>query len=173
MHGDQWTESLLAQQIDRPRYEQNLNRGLSFRTIVAFGKNAVKSYYYPSNASDAEITNQNLLLIDSGGQYLDGTTSIARTIHLGKPTNEQKRAYTNVLMGLIRLSMLAFPEHLKPAEIDALIREPLWSAKQDYPYLSGSGIGSYSSVEECKCNNYCGRGEMIINFERLIPHGLN
>lgn len=150
MHGDQWTESLLAQQIDRPRYEQHFNRGLSFRTITAFGPNAAKPYYFPSNTSDFEITNNNLLLIDSGGQYLDGTTSIARTIHLGEPTAEHKKAYTNVLMGLIRLSMLAFPENLKPAEIDALIREPLWSAKQDYPYISGSGIGSYLSVEECE-----------------------
>ncbi|KAL7023026.1 hypothetical protein ACKWTF_012476 [Chironomus riparius] len=148
MHGDQWTESLLAQQIDRPRHEQNLNRGLSFKTIIAFGKNAAKEYYYPTNYSDAEITNTNLLLIDSGGQYLDGTTSIARTIHLGVPTAEHKRAYTNVLMGMIRLSMLAFPEDLKPSEIDALIREPLWTAKQDYPHLSGYGIGSYLSVEE-------------------------
>lgn len=152
-HGDQWTESLLAQQIDRPRYEQNLNRGLSFKTITAFGPNAAKPYYYPSNYSDAEITNKNLLLIDSGGQYLDGTTSIARTIHLGVATGEQKRAYTNILMGIIRLSMLAFPENLKPAEIDALIREPLWSAKQDYPHLSGHGIGSYLGVEECELHH--------------------
>lgn len=150
MHGDQWTESLLAQQIDRPRYEQHLNQGLSFKTVVAFGPNAAKSYYVPSNKSDTEITNRNLLLIDSGGQYLDGTTSVARTIHLGEPTSEQKRAYTNILMGMVRLSMLAFPESLKPAELDTLIREPLWSAKEDYPHISGSGIGSYLSVEECK-----------------------
>lgn len=151
MHGDQWTESLLAQQIDRPRYEQSMNRGLSFKTITAFGPNAAKMYYYPTNFSDFEITNKNLLLIDSGGQYLDGTTSVARTIHLGEPTAEQKRAYTYVLTGIIRLSMLAFPENLKPAEaIDALIREPLWSAKQDYPYFSGYGIGSYLNAEECE-----------------------
>lgn len=150
MQGDMWTESLLAQQIDRPRYEQQWNRGISFKTITAFGPNAAKNFYYPTNYSDMEITNKNLLLIDSGGQYLDGTTSIARTIHLGEPTNEHRRAYTNVLMGMIRLSMLAFPENLKPAEIDALIREPLWSAKQDYPHFSGYGIGSYLNVEECE-----------------------
>lgn len=141
---------MLAKQIDRPRHEQQYNQGLSFKTVVAFGPNAAKSYYVPSNKSDAEITNKNLLLIDSGGQYLDGTTSVARTIHLGTPTSEQKRAYTNVLTGMIRLSMLAFPESLKPAELDTLIREPLWSAKEDYPHISGSGIGSYLNVEECK-----------------------
>lgn len=151
--GDRWTESILAQQVDRPRYEQELNRGLPFKTIVAFGANAAKPYYFPSNKSNAEITNKNLILIDSGGHYLDGTTSVARTIHLGKPTSEQRRAYTNILMGMIRLSMLAFPETLKPAELDTLIREPLWSAKEDYPHISGSGIGSYLSVEECKYHN--------------------
>lgn len=140
----------MAQQIDRPRFEQHLNQGLSFKTVVSFGPNAAKSFYVHSNKSDAEISNRNLLLIDSGGQYLDGTTSVARTIHLGEPSREQKRAYTNVLMGMIRLSMLAFPESLKPAELDTLIREPLWSAKEDYPHISGSGIGSYLSVEECK-----------------------
>lgn len=152
MNGDQWNELLLAQQVDRPRYEQDLNRGVPFKTMVAFGANAAKPYYFPSNRSNAEITSHNLILIDSGGQYLDGTTSIARTIHLGKPTSEQKKAYTNILMGMIRLSMLAFPETLKPAELDTLIREPLWSAKEDYPHISGSGIGSYLSVEECKCH---------------------
>lgn len=100
--------------------------------------------------SSAEITNKNLLLVDSGGQYLDGTTSVARTIHLGEPTSEQKKAYTNVLMGLIRLSMLVFPDNLKPAEIDTLIRGPLWSVRHDYEHLSGNGIGSYLSVEECE-----------------------
>lgn len=150
MHGDQWTELTLAKHIDIPRVEQKFNKGMSFKTVVAFGPNAAKSYYLPSNLSNADITDRNLILIDSGGQYFDGTTSVARTIHLGEPTPEQKRAYTNILMGMIRLSMLAFPESLKPAELDTLIREPLWSAKEDYPHISGSGIGSYLNVEECK-----------------------
>ena len=154
---------MLTQQIDRPRFEQKWNQGLSFRTVVAFGPNAAKTYYLPTNTSNDEITNKNLLLIDSGGQYLDGTTSVARTIHLGEATAHQKRAYTNVLMGMIRLSMLAFPDTLKPAELDTLIREPLWSAKEDYPHISGSGIGSYLSVEECKFNNRA----------QLLPFGLS
>lgn len=149
MAGDQWTESLLALEIDRSRREQSLNKGLSFKTVVAFGKNAALSHYYPSNGSNAEITNENVLMIDSGGQYLDGTTDVARTIHMGEPTADQRRAYTNVLTGIIRLSMLVFPDNLKPAEVDTLIRGPLWSAKQDYPHLTGHGIGSYLGVDEC------------------------
>lgn len=141
---------MLSSETDRSRYQQKMNQGLSFKTIAAFGKNAAKSHYYPSPNASSEITNQNLILLDSGGQYLDGTTSIARTIHLGQPTAEQRKAYTNVLTGLIRLSMLVFPDNLKPAEIDTLIRGPLWFARHDYQHLSGNGIGSYLSVEECK-----------------------
>ncbi|CAO1403440.1 unnamed protein product [Diamesa hyperborea] len=152
MAGDQWTESLLALEVDRSRREQNLNKGLAFKTVVAFGKNAALSHYYPSNASNAEITNENVLMIDSGGQYLDGTTDVARTIHMGEPTADQRRAYTNVLTGIIRLSMLVFPDNLKPAEVDTLIRGPLWSAKQDYPHLTGHGIGSYLGVDESPIN---------------------
>lgn len=135
---------------DKSRFERHAFRQLSFKTIVAFGKNAAKPYYYPTVNSSDEITNKNLLLIDSGGQYLDGTTSVARTIHLGQPTYEQKKAYTKVLLGLIRLSMLVFPDNLKPAEIDTLIRGPLWDERHDYEHLSGNGIGSYLSVEECE-----------------------
>jgi Xaa-Pro aminopeptidase len=143
---------MLALETDRSRQERNGNQGVSFQTIVAFGPNAAKNHYHPllQSKNDAEITNENLLLVDSGGQYLEGTTSIARTIHLGKPTLEHKRAYTKVLQGLIRLSMLVFPDNMKPSEIDALLRGPLWSSRQDYQYLSGNGIGSYLSVEECK-----------------------
>jgi Xaa-Pro aminopeptidase len=143
---------MLALETDRSRRDRIGNQGVSFQTIIAFGANAAKNHYHPllHSQNDAEITDQNLLLVDSGGQYLDGTTSIARTIHLGTPTLEQKRAYTKVLQGLIRLSMLVFPDNIKPGEIDALLREPLWSSRQDYQYLSGNGIGSYLSVEECK-----------------------
>lgn len=139
-------------ETDRSRHEQKGNQGLSFRTVVAFGPNAAKQYYYPPQNFSLELTNQNLIMFDSGGQYLDGTTSIARTVHLGEPTAAMKKAYTNVLAGLIRLSMLVFPDNLKPAEIDTLIRGPLWGARQDYQHLSGNGIGSFLSVEECECS---------------------
>lgn len=74
------------------------------------------------NATDLHIDEHGPLIIDSGGQYLDGTTKVTRTIHLGEPSNEQKTAYTNVLRGIIRLSTLVFPENLKPSEVDALTR---------------------------------------------------
>ena len=103
----------------------------------------------PSNRTNIELS-EGMVLIDSGGQYEDGTTEVSRTLHLGEPTAEQIRAYTNVLIGMIRLSMLTFPENLKPAELDALARGPVWGSMNDYPHGTGHGIGSYSSVRECK-----------------------
>ena len=143
---------MLALETDRSRYDQKLCQGLSFKTIVAYGRNAAKNNYYPAEhpRSSTPIENSNVILVDSGGQFLDGTTSIARTIHLGEPTAEQKRAYTNVLTGLIRLSLLVFPGNIQPAEIDTLIRGPLWQSRHDYQHLSGHGIGSYLSAEECE-----------------------
>jgi Xaa-Pro aminopeptidase len=146
-------------QIDRSRHAQKLNQGLSFKTIVAFGPNAAKNYYYPPEHPrvSTPISEDNLILVDSGGQYLDGTTSVARTIHLGEPTQEQKKAYTSVLTGLIRLSLLVFPDNIQPAEIDTLIRGPLWQSRHDYQHLSGNGIGSFLSAEECELH--------MINFQ--------
>lgn len=157
--GDQWNERMLSLETDRSRHDQKMNQGLSFKTIVAFGANAAKTYYYPSPLPrfSTPITTHNVILVDSGGQYLDGTTSIARTIHLGEPSSEQKKAYTSVLTGLIRLSLLVFPDNIQPAEIDTLVRGPLWQSRHDYQHLSGNGIGSFLSVEECELH--------LINFQ--------
>jgi Xaa-Pro aminopeptidase len=150
--GDEWNETMLAMETDRSRYDRKSSQGLSMRTVVAYGPNAAKNYYYPHKdiRVSTKIDSNNMILVDSGGQYLDGTTSIARTIHLGEPTVEQKRAYTNVLTGLIRLSLLVFPDNIQPVEIDTLIRSPLWQNRHDYHHFSGHGIGSYLSAEECE-----------------------
>jgi len=79
-------------------------------------------HYTPSNETDVEINESGMLVIDSGGQYLDGTTDVTRTIHLGDPTQEQRKAYTTILSSLIRLSTAVFPDNLKPSEIDVLAR---------------------------------------------------
>lgn len=100
----------------------NFSKGLSLPTTVAFGPHAGSPFYIPSNRSNAAISEHSVILIESGGQYEDGTTDVSRTIHLGDPTQEQKKAYTNVLIGLIRLSMLQFPENMRPAGVDAIAR---------------------------------------------------
>lgn len=122
MAGDDFTEIQLAYEFDRARRSQNYSKGISLPTTVAYGSHAGQPYYVPSNRSNVAIGDDSVLLIESGGQYLDGTTDLSRTVHLGEPSDEQKRAYTNVLQGLIRLSMLVFPENINPAEIDALVR---------------------------------------------------
>lgn len=122
MFGDRFTEMSLAREVDRSRRALKTNKGISFKTIVAFGPHSALPHFQTRNSTDIEITEYGTIIIDSGGQYLDGTTEVTRTIHLGEPTAEQKIAYTNVLRGIIGLSLLVFPENLKLAEIDTLAR---------------------------------------------------
>lgn len=144
-----WTEEKVAEAIDRARLSQNLNYGQSFKTVAAFGPHGALPYYEIKNATNHEIFDNSTLVITSGGQYLDGTTEVTRTIHLGEPTYEEKIAYTNVLSGIIRLSKSSFPENLNPSDLDTLIRGAIWSQFNDYPHGTGHGIGSYLSVHEC------------------------
>lgn len=145
---EKWTELKLKFELDRSRLLQSHSKGLSTETVVAFGPHSSIPYYAPSNVTDIEVTDENLIIIESGGQYLEGTTDVSRTYHYGTPTPEQKTAYTNVLAGIIRLSNLKFPADLQPSEIDALSRSPVWDTMSDYPHATGHGIGSYSSVRE-------------------------
>lgn len=117
---------------------------------MAFGEHGSLPHYVPSVRTNVNITDQSTVVIDSGGQYFDGTTDVTRTLHFGKPTAEQKKAYTAVLSGMIKLAMLHFPEHIKPAEVDALARGPIWGFNSDYPHGTGHGIGSFLSVHECR-----------------------
>ncbi|XP_053672151.1 uncharacterized protein LOC128722505 [Anopheles nili] len=145
--GDHITEQSLAREIDQARKSQNISEGVAFPTSVAYGVHSGQPDYTPSNRTNAELSD-GMLVVDSGGQYEDGTTEVSRTLHLGEPTPEQIRAYTNVLLGMIRLSMLTFPENLKPSDLDALARGPIWNSMNDYPHGTGHGIGAYSAVRE-------------------------
>lgn len=119
-------------------------------TVVAFGEHGSGAHFEPFNGTDTEVSDRSTLIIESGGQYVDGTTKVTRTMHLGDPTQDQKDAYTNVLRGIIQLSMLVFPENLRPSEVDALSRGPVWGTHADYPHATGSGIGSFLSIKECR-----------------------
>ncbi|XP_058813731.1 xaa-Pro aminopeptidase ApepP isoform X2 [Topomyia yanbarensis] len=146
--GDDFTEQSFAREIDRSRKIQDLSEGTSFKSVVAFGPNSGDPHYTTSNLTDHGIGDDNTIIIDSGGQYQDGTTDVTRTIHLGEPKARHVEAYTNVLIGLIHMSMTTFPENLKPAELDALARGPVQGSRVAFPYGSGHGIGSYLSVRE-------------------------
>ncbi|XP_070510805.1 xaa-Pro aminopeptidase 1 isoform X1 [Cardiocondyla obscurior] len=143
-----WDEMQVARVINEIRYEQNDNRGIAFPTIAAYGPHAAMPHYEPNNLTNVKIGTTSTLMIDSGGQYLDGTTDVTRTLHFGVPTDEQRKAYTRVLIGSIELSSLIFPSDITVSQLDAIARRPLWSTGYDYMHGTGHGIGHFSSVHE-------------------------
>ncbi|XP_025832435.1 xaa-Pro aminopeptidase ApepP [Agrilus planipennis] len=146
--GDELDEMKIVNIIDEFRFEQILSLGNSFNTVVGFGANGAQPHYEPSPSTNATIFDNNTIVIDSGGQYYDGTTDVTRTTHLGEPTEEHKRAYTRVLMGLIQFSSLVFPGHMKMSVADVLARQPLWEIGLDYMHGTGHGVGSFLGVHE-------------------------
>ncbi|MDJ1407474.1 MAG: aminopeptidase P family protein [Candidatus Midichloria sp.] len=121
---------------------------LSFSTVSAFAENGAVVHYRPSKKTDKTITKDNLYLLDSGGQYKFGTTDVTRTFCFGAPSIEQKRNYTLVLKGLIRLSQLKFPIGTNGAQLDSLARLDLWQYGLDYGHSTGHGVGYFLSVHE-------------------------
>ncbi len=130
------------------RKERNLFQYPSFETISAFGANAAIVHYKPSSKTNKKITKKGLYLIDSGGQYLNGTTDVTRTLCFGKPTPEQKRNYTLVLKGHIAIATAKFPEGTTGSQLDALARQFLWQHGLDYKHGTGHGVGHFLSVHE-------------------------
>jgi Xaa-Pro aminopeptidase len=120
----------------------------SFDTISAFGSNGAIVHYKASAATNKIIKDDNLYLLDSGGQYKFGTTDVTRTIHLGKPTAEHKKYYTRVLKGHIALASVIFPEGTSGGDLDTLARQYLWQIGADYKHGTGHGVGSYLGVHE-------------------------
>jgi Xaa-Pro aminopeptidase len=121
---------------------------VSFPTISSTGPNGSVNHYRVSTASNLKLQPGELFLLDSGGQYRDGTTDITRTMPVGDVSAEYKRRFTLVLKGMIAISLLRFPKGTKGNEIDAFARAALWSAGLDYAHGTGHGVGSYLSVHE-------------------------
>ena len=123
-------------------------RGDSFENISAYGPSAALPHYVtPANGSRI-IEGRGLYLVDSGGQYLTGTTDITRTVPMGPCTELEREDYTLVLKGMIDLSMAVFPKGTAGCQIDALAREPLWKARRKFGHGTGHGIGYYRGVHE-------------------------
>uniref|UniRef100_A0A8C8AT07 Xaa-Pro aminopeptidase 2 n=1 Tax=Otus sunia TaxID=257818 RepID=A0A8C8AT07_9STRI len=137
-----------AQHIDTLRQAQEHNRGPSFQSISASGLNAALAHYSPSNGSSRKLSVDEMYLSDTGGQYLDGTTDITRTVHWGVPTPLQKEAYTRVLMGNIDLSRLVFPPNTAGRMVESFARRALWDVGLNYGHGTGHGIGNFLSVHE-------------------------
>jgi len=142
------TELSLEKKLLELRGEQPLYRGESFDTIMGYGYHGAIVHYEPTPDTDIPVEAKGLLLIDSGGQYLDGTTDITRTIPLGPLTFEEKRDYTLVLRGFINLGRAVFPRGTYGSQLDVLAREPMWKYGMNYLHGTGHGVGSYLNVHE-------------------------
>ncbi len=142
------TELEAEEKVLEYRKEQNLFKQPSFPTISAFNENGAIIHYRASNKTNKVIQEDGLYLIDSGGQYLDGTTDVTRTIAIGSPTNEQRAHYTIVLKAHIAIASAVFPSGTTGGELDILARIHLWKFGMDYMHGTGHGVGSYLSVHE-------------------------
>ena len=123
-------------------------KDISFDTICGAGPNGAIIHYRVTEDSNRAVKPGDLLLIDSGGQYLDGTTDITRTVAMGDVGNAEKSAFTRVLQGMIAMSRIRWPAGLRGRDLDLAARQPLWMAGQDYPHGTGHGVGSFLSVHE-------------------------
>ena len=142
------TELSVADKLENFRREGNNIRGLSFPTISGSGPNGAIVHYRVTQTSDRKLEKNSLYLVDSGAQYLDGTTDVTRTISIGTPSPEMKDRFTRVLKGHIALAMAVFPKGTCGSQLDALARAPLWEIGLDYNHGTGHGVGSYLSVHE-------------------------
>ena len=123
-------------------------RDLSFDTIAGAGPNGAVVHYRPTHASNRRVEPGSLLLVDSGAQYLDGTTDVTRTVAIGEPTPEMRQRFTLVLKGHIALARIRFPAGTTGSALDALARANLWMLGLDYEHGTGHGVGSYLGVHE-------------------------
>ena len=142
------TEMSIDRQLTALRAEQPLYQGLSFDTIAAYQAHGAIVHYEATTDTDAVLRPEGLLLLDSGAQYVDGTTDITRTIALGPVTDEQRRVYTLVLKGHIQLQLLRFPDGASGTQLDAIARRDLWHAGLNFLHGTGHGVGSYLNVHE-------------------------
>ena len=146
--GQLHNEGFLADKLLGFRNNLNEFHDLSFDTISAAGPNSAICHYNHLNGTPAKLSVGSLYLVDSGGQFSDGTTDITRTVAIGVPTKEQKRMFTLVLKGHIALSQAIFPKGTTGVQLDVLARQFLWQVGEDYDHGTGHGVGCFLSVHE-------------------------
>mgnify|MGYP003298702807 CR=1 FL=1 len=142
------TEMDIAEELLSFRRDQEYFMGESFGTISAYGSNAAIVHYTPTIETNKLIENRGFLLLDSGGQYVDGTTDLTRTISMGELTEMEKRDYTLVLKGHIALATQQFPEGTRGVHLDTIARMSMWQEGLDYGHGTGHGVGYFLSVHE-------------------------
>jgi len=141
-------EGVLATQLESYRLQDSLYREPSFDTISATGPNAAMCHYNHNNGTPSTMTMNSIYLVDSGAQYLDGTTDVTRTIAIGDVTDEQRKMVTLVLKGHIALDLARFPKGTSGQQLDAFARQHLWQHGFDYDHGTGHGVGHFLSVHE-------------------------
>jgi Xaa-Pro aminopeptidase len=134
--------------LEALRRENAELRDLSFDSISGAGPNGAIVHYRSSEKTNRKLEKGTLYLIDSGGQYVDGTTDITRTVPIGEPTDEMRDRFTRVLKGHIAIATAVFPKGTRGSQLDSFARRPLWEAGLDYAHGTGHGVGSFLSVHE-------------------------
>ncbi len=142
------TEIDAVKRLEAFRAEDEALRSISFDTISGSGPNGAIIHYRVSEATNRTLGDGELFLVDSGGQYFDGTTDITRTIAIGEPTAEHRDRFTRVLQGHIALATAVFPRDTAGYQLDMLARQPLWNAGLDYAHGTGHGVGTFLGVHE-------------------------
>ena len=142
------TEMSAASRLESFRREGKNFRGLSCYTISGAGGNGAIVHYHVTEQSNRTLDPGSLYLVDSGAQYLDGTTDVTRTVAIGEPSDETAERFTRVLKGHIALATALFPEGTTGSQLDALARRPLWEAGLDYDHGTGHGVGNYLGIHE-------------------------
>ncbi|HZP71063.1 MAG TPA: aminopeptidase P family protein [Pseudolabrys sp.] len=146
--GGRLTEIDVVTALESFRRDTGALKDISFPTIAGAGPNGAIVHYRVTKASNRKIRKNELLLVDSGAQYEDGTTDITRTVIVGEPTEEMRDRFTRVLKGHIAIATAVFPENTSGAQLDPLARTALWQAGLDFDHGTGHGVGSYLSVHE-------------------------
>lgn len=142
------TELTAADRLEAFRKDTGLLEDLSFDTISGAGPNGAVVHYRVEEKTNRPIESGSLYLVDSGGQYRDGTTDVTRTIAVGTPTAEMRHRFTLVLKGHVALARAVFPKGTRGSQLDALARQYLWAEGLDYAHGTGHGVGSFLSVHE-------------------------
>lgn len=145
---DTITEIDVVTALEGFRRASNALLDISFETIAGTGPNGAIMHYRVTQNTNRTLKDGDLIVVDSGGQYINGTTDITRTLPIGAPGDEERTAFTRVLQGMIAISRLRFPIGLAGRDLDAIARFPLWTAGQDFDHGTGHGVGVYLSVHE-------------------------
>lgn len=169
-NGEKVTEISLTERLSELRAKQKNFKGESFGTIAGYAEHGAIVHYSATVKTDAELKQEGILLLDSGGQFLDGTTDITRTVALGKPSKQQKTDYTMVLKGHILLGTAKFPTGTRGSQLDVLARKAMWDQAINYGHGTGHGVGHFLNVHEGPQNIRMDENPIILRSGMILSN---